>query len=212
MLPAREAYALLKKYRIRTVNCGFAKNLEEAELLAENMGFPVVIKTDAEGIIHKTDVGCVKIAYSRDSLEDTYREVLRNARKAAKGVNGVIVQEFLRGLEAIAGSAVDSSFGRVIMFGSGGVLTQIFRDVSFRLVPISREDAESMIGDTKISGMLDYRGNKIDKGKIVDLLLKLNALVQSENIREMDINPVFLNEKGAFAADVRIVRSQPANL
>ena len=205
MLSAEEAYALMKKYRVKTVNYGVARNFEEAELVAENLGFPLVLKIDSPKIIHKTDVGCVRIVYSRDSFKAGYTEVIRNARKITKGINGVLMQAFLRGLEAIAGSAIDEQFGKVLMFGSGGVLTQIFKDVSFRLVPISKEDAESMIYDTKMAQLLNYRGNKIDKGKIVDVLLKLNNLVQNEDIREMDINPLFLNEKGAFAADVRVI-------
>lgn len=205
MLSAEQAYALLKKYRVRTASYGIARNFEEAELLAENIGYPLVLKIDAPEIVHKTDAGCVKVVYTGEQLKGMYRELLSSARKVAGQINGVVVQEFLRGLEAIAGAALDEQFGKVIMFGSGGVLTQIFRDVSFRLVPISREDAESMVDDTKIAKLLNYRGNSVDKAKIVDVLLKLNSLVQAENIREMDINPLFLNEKGAFAADVRII-------
>lgn len=205
MLPAEQAYGLLKRYRIPVVRHGLARNLEEAGLLAENMGFPLVLKADSPQIVHKSDVGCVRVAYNQEGFERLYKEVLRNAGKAAKEINGVIVQEFLRGLEAIAGATVDRQFGKVIMFGSGGVLTQAFRDVSFRLVPISREDADSMIGDSKLSGLLNYRGNRIDRNKVINALLKLNNLVQKENIKEMDINPLFLNEKGAFAADVRII-------
>ena len=116
--------------------------------------------------MHKTDVGCVKIAYSQDKLEEVYKKVTSNAKKITKDINGILVQEFVRGLEAITGSAMDGQFGKVMMFGSGGVLTQVFKDVSFRLVPISKEDAESMIDDTKVSQLLNYRGNNIDKNKI----------------------------------------------
>lgn len=204
MLLAEEAFALLKKYGLPVVRHGMARSLEEAELLAENIGYPLVLKIDSRSIIHKTDVGCVKIVYD-GGLEEAYRQVHANARKITQEINGVLVQSFLRGLEAIAGCAVDSQFGKVLMFGSGGVLTQIFKDVSFRLVPISKEDAKSMIEETKVAQLLDYRGNRIDKGKIVSALLKLNNLVQNEPVKEMDINPLFLNEKGAFAADVRII-------
>ncbi len=207
MLSAEQAYALLRKYRIKAVNTGLAKTFPEAELLAENIGFPLILKIDAAQIVHKTDVGCVRIAYSQDKLGEVYKEVTSNARKITKEINGVLVQEFVRGLEAITGSAMDGQFGKVMMFGSGGVLTQIFKDVSFRLVPISKEDAESMIDDTKVSQLLNYRGSNIDKNKIVDVLLKLNNLVQNENIHEMDINPLFLNDNGAFAADVRVVKA-----
>ncbi len=206
MLSAEQAYGLLRKYRIKTVNHGLARTFQEVELLAENIGFPLVLKIDATQIVHKTDVGCVRVAYSYDMLEEVYKEVTNNAKKITKDVNGVLVQEFVRGLEAITGSAHDSQFGKVMMFGSGGVLTQIFKDVAFRLVPISKEDAENMIDETKVSQLLNYRGNNIDKSKIVDVLLKLNNLVQTENVKEMDINPLFLNNKGAFAADVRIVK------
>lgn len=205
MLLAEQAFALLRKYRIHTADYGIARNLEEAEFIAANMGFPLVLKIDSAKIVHKTDAGCVKLVYNADMLESSYREILGNAKKITGEINGVVVQSHIRGLEAIAGLALDQQFGKVIMFGSGGVLTQIFRDVAFRLVPISKEDAESMLDDTKISRLLNYRGNNIDRNAVTGALLKLNNLMQNEHLREMDINPLFLNEKGAFAADVRII-------
>ena len=206
LLTAEASYALMKKYRVPVVRHGLAKTFAEASFIAENVGFPLVLKIDSAKIIHKTDVGCVKVVHSHEDLEASYKAVLSNARKITKEINGILVQQFLKGLEAITGSAIDPQFGKTLMFGSGGVLTQVFKDVTFRLVPISRHDAESMIDDTKISQLLNYRGNKVDRNKIIGVLLKLNHLVQNEDIQEMDINPLFLTERGAFAADVRIIK------
>jgi len=203
LLLEHESKALLEKYGIKTATCIFCETEEEAVRAARKLSFPVVMKVAGRGIVHKSDVGGVILNIRS---EEEVRKAFRNLMSIPKA-EGVNVQPQLeRGIEVIAGVAENEQFGSVVMFGLGGIFVEVLRDVSFRLLPLTRRDAEEMVREVKGYRLLEgYRGMKGDVGAVVDLLLKLNEIVERESIVEMDLNPVFVYEKGFAVADARIV-------
>lgn len=199
-MPDAEAYKLAEKYSIKTA--GWFTSLDETSAFkkASKMGFPLYLKIDSPDIIHKSRQGCVKLAY-KDNFLSSFREVKRNAKKITNNINGIIVQKPVNGNETIIGIKIDAQFGYVIMFGSGGILTELIKDVSFRLIPLSKKDATEMILDTKIASLLSKNTNQI-----VSVLSKVSKLAVAYNIRELDINPLIVSEKGPIAADIRIIQ------
>lgn len=197
-----DAYKLLEKYKIKTVRTMLAKNVSEAELIAANIKFPAVIKIDSPDIVHKSREGCIDFVYNDNEMAEKFKALLNKAKKLTDNINGVIIQEKASGLEIIAGAKQDEQFGSVIMFGFGGVLTEMLKDVSVRLVPISEPDAKSMIDDTKAGALLSEDAKKI----LADMLMKISNMIEKEgNIRELDINPIIISGEGALACDVRII-------
>lgn len=203
MLSLKASFELMKFYGIPITPFYYATNKEEAEIIKENLHFPVVIKIDSQKIIHKTDMEAVKICYSQDTFEKDFEKLFSLGK--IYDSDGILVQEFVKGYECIAGVKIDDQFGPVILFGSGGILTEALNDVSVRLIPISKKDAEEMIDETNVSKILNFRTNNIDKEHVIDVLLKISALAEKESIKELDINPLFVNNSGVFAADVRIM-------
>jgi len=203
LLLEQEAKELLESYGIKTALGKICFSEDDAVEFAKKIGFPVVMKV--HGILHKSDVGGVLLDIRN---EDEVRIAFRRL-SSIEGAKGVNVQPMLKGVELIVGSAEDEQFGSYIMFGLGGIFAEVLRDVSFRLVPISRRDAEEMIREIRGYRILEgYRGIKVDRDSIVDLLLKVSEIVEKEEIVEMDLNPVFANENGCFVADARIVKGK----
>ena len=142
--------------------------------------------------------GCVEKVGNEDELRNAFRNVMSNAKKTTNNINGIIIQPVLSGFEAIAGIKKDAAFGHVIMFGSGGSMAETINDVSFRLIPINEKDAASMINETK--------AGRFANGYVVESLLKLSELAEeNSNIKELDINPLIINNNGVIAADIRII-------
>ncbi|MEM4689212.1 MAG: acetate--CoA ligase family protein [Archaeoglobaceae archaeon] len=203
LLLEREAKELLESYGVRTAKAVVCESEEEAVRVAKSIGFPVVMKVN--GILHKSDVGGVVLNLK---TEEEVRNAFRRL-SAIEGAKGVNVQPQLSGIELIIGSAENEQFGSYLMFGLGGVFVEVLRDVSFRLIPLSREDAYEMIREIKGYKILEgYRGFKANVDAIIDLLLKVSEIVENESIVEMDLNPVFANENGCFVADARIVKGK----
>ncbi len=152
---------------------------------------------------HKSDVGGVLLNISS---EEEVRQAFSRLMSIPKA-EGVNVQPMLeKGIEVIVGVAENEQFGSVVMFGLGGVFVEVLKDVSFRLLPLTREDAEEMVREVKGYRLLEgYRGQKGDVRAVIDILMKLNEVVEREGIVEMDLNPVFVYERGAVVADARIV-------
>ncbi|MFA4820367.1 MAG: acetate--CoA ligase family protein [Candidatus Aenigmatarchaeota archaeon] len=202
-IPDHAAYKMLESYGIPVANWSFARTLEEAAIAAENLHFPLILKADSTEIMHKMSSGCIRTANDMDHLRKMFEIVMKNARKQAKNVNGIILQELIRSdtenvQELIIGIKKDAQFGLVIMFGAGGRLTAQ-DDVCFRLVPITEKDAMEMLHEPKISRLITRHD------KIADILLKVSKLAEYEKISELDINPLLVSDKGVLAADVRII-------
>ncbi len=203
LLMEHESKELLESYGIKTARCIFAASEDEAVAAAKQIGFPVAMKVASRRIVHKSDVGGVALNISS---EDEVREAFRRLM-SIENAEGVNVQPMLKkGIEIFVGVAENEQFGSIIAFGLGGYLVELLGDVAFRLIPITRRDAEEMVRETKAYALLSgYRNMRGDVESVVDLLLRISKMVEEESIVEMDLNPVFVYEKGCVVADARIV-------
>lgn len=209
-----EAKDLVKSYGIPVAPTKLARNEEEAVEIANSMGYPVVLKIASPDITHKSDVGGVVMNIRSDEeVREAFRTIIINVRRYAPNASiyGVVVQKMVpKGREVIIGTTKDPIFGHIIMFGLGGVYTELFKDVSFRLVPLSLYEAKEMVMETKAYTLLKgFRGEPpADIPSVINTLIRVSKLVTDvPQIVEMDINPLFVYEEGvgALAVDVKIV-------
>ena len=181
---------------------------EETISAASEIGFPVVLKLMAEDVVHKSDSGAVKLNIkSKEEAEQAYDALMKIEAKSEKKIS---VQKMADEpiTELIIGMTTDPQFGPALMFGIGGILVELLEDVSFRIAPVTEYDCIEMIKEIKGFPILDgYRGKpKADINAIVDVLMKISDLViNNEEIFEMDLNPVFIYEKGLICVDARII-------
>jgi acetyl-CoA synthetase (ADP-forming) len=207
-----EAKMLCKEYGIPTPEFTLAKNVNEAIDFAEKIGYPVVLKIVSPDIIHKTEAGGVLIDLkNRDDVKKGFEKIVenvRNYRPNAKIV-GILVQKMApQSTEIIVGGIKDPQFGPTLMFGLGGVFVEVLKDVTFRVAPITEDDAKEMIKEIKAYPILKgYRGEKPkDESAIVKILLAASKLMlENEEIDQMDLNPIMVYEKGASVVDARII-------
>jgi acyl-CoA synthetase (NDP forming) len=207
-----ESKELLKSAGIDVVDTRLAVSKEEAVSLSQKLGFPVVLKIASSDIVHKSDDGGVRLGLNDTSqVGEAYDQILQAIKRKhpqAK-IRGVAVQKMARpGVEVIIGMSKDEQFGPVLMFGLGGVLVEVLKDVSFRIVPLSRRDAAEMLREIKGYPLLEgYRGQEaVDIPRLEKLLLKISDFVeQHPEIRELDLNPVFAYSDGAIAVDARVI-------
>ncbi len=205
-----EAMELLSAYNIPVARWGIARTLEEVRKIADDIGYPVVLKVISPDIVHKSDAGGVRLNVDREEVESAFRDILLSIERKFPGarIDGVLVQEMVGdGAEVIVGMKRDPSFGPVIMFGLGGVFVEVFRDVTFRVAPLTKESAMEMIKKVRAYRILrGYRGARgADIDALADVLVKVSALAtENEKILEMDLNPVKVTEKGCVVVDVRI--------
>ena len=206
-----ESREVLEYYNIPVVKGEIVKSIESAKQFIEKIHYPVALKVVSKQIIHKTDVGGVMLNIRNEKeLIDGYHEIVKNIEKNISNatIEGIFVQEMLSGTEVIIGGKKDPTFGQTIAFGLGGIFVEIYKDISFRVVPISKNDALKMIKDIKAYKILEaYRGSKpANIDALVDMLLKTSRLLEENHeIKELDINPVFAMPDGAVAADARII-------
>jgi acyl-CoA synthetase (NDP forming) len=207
-----EAKQVVKEAGIKVTETRLASSQKEALAICNEIGFPVVLKIASPDITHKSDAGGVKTGLRNAAeVKKAYGEIMASVKTKfpdAK-IEGVSVQSMARpGVEIIIGMFKDAQFGPVIMFGLGGIFVEVLKDVSFRLIPIEKRDAEEMIGEIKGKALLQgYRGQEpADIKSLVDVLLKVSALVEkTPEIKEIDLNPVFAYKDAAVAVDARIV-------
>lgn len=211
-----EAKRLLAEAGIPVVEAQLATDRDSAVALAKQAGFPVALKVVSPQISHKSDVGGVKLSLtSAGEVGEAFDEVTAAARHAEPDaqIEGVSVQRMAApGIEVIVGMTTDPQFGPVLMFGLGGVLVEVLKDVAFRVVPLTERDARQMVRDIQGFPVLEgYRGQEpADVEALEELLLKLSSFVEAHpEISELDLNPVFAYAKGAVAVDARIVLSVP---
>jgi acetyl coenzyme A synthetase (ADP forming)-like protein len=211
-LTAPEGKRVCEAYGIPTPPEGLATSATEAVRLAEEMGYPVVLKIVSTDILHKTDAGGVLTGLQTAAeVEQGYATVIANAKAyhAAAHITGVQVQQMLPpAQEVIVGAITDPSFGKVVAFGLGGVLVEVMQDITFRLAPATSQEALSMLDD--IAGAAVLRGVRgkagVDRSAVGRLIEHVSHLVHDfPEISEMDLNPVFASDQGATAVDVRIV-------
>ncbi|MDY6957947.1 MAG: acetate--CoA ligase family protein [Halobacteriota archaeon] len=212
-LMEHESKKLLEDAGIATTGCEVAKSQDEAVEMAKKIGFPVVLKVLSPDIIHKSDVGGVKLGLaSEEEVKSGYDELIANAKKVSENITGIGVQRMADpGVEIIVGMTKDPQFGPALMFGLGGVFVEILKDVSFRIVPIEARDADEMIREIKGFPMLEgYRGSPpADLSKIQGLLLSMSKFVSDHpEIDEIDLNPVFAYPDSVLVADARVITGE----
>ena len=207
-----ESKQILKEVGINTTEIKLARTKEEAVSHSKELGFPAILKIVSPDILHKTDVGGVKLGLNNeDDVGNAYDGIISMIKKqepSAK-IKGVSVQPMARpATEVIIGMSKDPQFGPVLMFGLGGILVEVLKDVSFRIVPLTRRDAREMIGEIKGYPILEgYRGQEpANIAVLEELLLKVSEFVDSRpEIAELDINPIFAYSDGALAVDARVI-------
>ncbi len=211
-LSQADALSLLEAYGIPAARWGRAGSIEEARSLADAIGYPVTMKILSPDIIHKTDVGGVRLDIKNSrQLEEAFTAMYRQIKDKQPGarLDGVIIQEYLSGgIELLLGYKKDPTFGPVLAFGAGGVFTEILNDISLRILPLSRDEAKAMIEETKVSKMLSgARGTKaVDMELLVNYLITFSELVLANPaISEIDLNPLRAFAGRVVALDARVI-------
>jgi len=208
-----EAREVLSAYGFRVPEARLAESAEQAVEMAESIGYPVVMKISSPDILHKSDIGAVRVGLADPAqVADTFDLImLRSQRYAPTAtLRGVLVQEMVRGgKEVILGVSRDPQFGPLIMFGFGGIYVEVLKDVAFRVAPIDRRHAQEMVHEIRAAALLGgVRGERpADTEAIVEALLRISQLaVEFPEIVEMDVNPLAALEpgRGVVAIDSRI--------
>jgi len=207
-----EAKTICMEYGILVTKFKLAKNEDEAVKFAEEIGFPVVLKIVSPDIIHKSDIGGVILNLKNaKEVKAAYKQIMENVKKRRKDAKilGVIVQEMAPpSTEVIVGAIKDPQFGPTLMFGLGGVFVEILKDVTFKVAPITEEEAREMLTEIKAYPLLKGYRNlpPADTEALVKILLNTSRLVTEHmEIKELDLNPIMVYEKGAKTVDARII-------
>jgi acetate---CoA ligase (ADP-forming) subunit beta len=212
-----ESKQLLEAAGIPTTSARLARSADEAAAMATEIGYPVVLKILSQDIAHKSDVGGVALGLTdADAVRRGYEKMMADVAAAQPDarIDGVSVQrQAAPGTEVIVGVTRDPQFGPVVMFGLGGVLVEVLRDVAFRVVPLEPRDAGELVREIKGFPLLQgYRGAlPADVAAIESLILKVSEFVESHpEVEELDLNPVFAYPDGAIAVDARVIVSPAA--
>ncbi|MBI2042405.1 MAG: acetate--CoA ligase family protein [Candidatus Nealsonbacteria bacterium] len=204
-----ETRDLLERYKIPLCPTKLAAYKNEAAAFAKSVGYPAVLKVFSRGVIHKTDLGLVKTDLKNEvDLKNTWDEIIKKTRGIK--TEGILVQKQISGVETVIGMKRDAQFGPVIMFGLGGILVEIIKDVSFRIAPLERADAMTMMQEVRGYKLLKgFRSTKpVDIKKLASMIIALSRLsLENNEIAEIDLNPVIANEKGAWVVDPRFLKS-----
>jgi len=207
-----ESKELLQKAGIPVVDTRLARTKREAVSISKQMGFPVVLKISSPDVIHKSDAGGVKLGLANATqVGKAYSEIVSSIKQAypEAEIHGLSVQRMAGpGVEVIIGMSKDPQFGPVLMFGLGGILVEVLKDVSFRIVPVSERDARDMIGEIKGYPILEgYRGQKpVSIAALEKLIVRVSQFAENNpHIAELDLNPVFAYPDKAIAVDARVV-------
>jgi len=212
LLTELESKQILHDVGIPTTLGQLATSAEEAVRMADSIGYPVVLKIASPDIVHKSDVGGVRLHLQHgEEVRQAFHTMQQSLATQAPGarVDGIIVQPMATpGLEVIVGMSKDATFGPVLMFGLGGILVEVLKDVAFRIVPLAPRDAAEMIRDIQGFQLLaGYRGAPpADLAALQDILLRLSVFVaETSEVQEIDLNPIYAYAQGALAVDARVV-------
>lgn len=203
-LSEKEVKDLLKLYNIKTTKYKIVKKEEDLDKI--DLDFPVALKVCSSKILHKTDVSGVKLGIKN---MDELREEFKKFKKKFSKKDLLVDQMVEKGVEVIIGLVQDDTFGLTIMVGVGGIYTELYKDVSFRIIPLlDRYSAEEMLDEIKGKKLLEgFRNIKADKEKVVDLLMKVSKIGEElmDHIDQMDLNPVFIYEKDYCVVDAKLI-------
>ena len=194
---------LMKSFGIRTTKYEIVQKIEDLEKI--NLKYPVALKVCSNKILHKTDVGGVKLNIkNKDELKSYFKKFKKKFPKE----NLLIDQMEEKGVEIIIGLIQDPTFGLSIMFGVGGIYTELYKDVTFRVVPIEKHDAEEMVEEIKGKKLLEgFRNIQADKKIVIDLIMKVSNIGQNliDKIDQMDLNPVFVYKNDYCVVDAKLI-------
>ncbi|MFX0096777.1 MAG: acetate--CoA ligase family protein [Candidatus Hodarchaeota archaeon] len=212
-LMEHESKEIISEFKIPTTTFEIAETVDEAVSIAEKVKYPVVLKIVSPNIIHKTDVGGVRLDLRNShEVENGFKDIVNKAKSKVPNATivGVMIYHFSpKGVaEVIVGMTTDPQFGPTIMFGLGGVFVELLEDVSFRLLPISKREAQDMVKETRAYPVLrGYRGKPpADLNALLNILVRVSDLVDfHEEIAQIDLNPTIVYEKGAITIDSRII-------
>tara|TARA_Y100000310_G_scaffold342637_1_gene446711 strand:+ start:13402 stop:14025 length:624 start_codon:yes stop_codon:yes gene_type:complete len=199
----REAEDFLEKAGFDVARREFCTTPMEAVKAAKKLKYPIAMKVVSQKILHKSDVGGVALDIKSDSeIKKTF-----NSMKKLKGFEGVLIQDYTEGAFVLLGLKKDPTFGHVVVVGAGGIYTEMLKDVSFRVCPITNDDAKEMLKELKFYDVLKgVRGEKYNLKKVRDTLVALSRLAKNNpKIKELDINPMILSDSDARIVDARIV-------
>jgi acyl-CoA synthetase (NDP forming) len=205
---------ILSVYGIPLIEGGLVNSIENGQILANSIGYPVVMKVASSQLLHKSEAGVVKIGVADDlSFAETYNQLIGKASRFDPGaaLDGILVEKMApKGEEVIIGMKRDPGFGPVMMFGMGGIFVELFKDVAFRIAPLNLNDALDMVQETKAYRLLDgWRGGtRFDIEAITSAIMKLSQLaIDFPQIQEVEINPlrVLPEGEGALALDCRMI-------
>ena len=207
------AKSILKKYGIKVPGFALVKSTNEAAKAAKKIGFPLVMKVVSPQILHKTDVGGVKVGIDNVAdVKKTFNDMYgRLSKKKGIDVKGILLEKMIPkgGVELIVGIQNNPQFGPMLMVGLGGVLTDILKDVAFRMLPITTSDAKSMLNELKGSKLLKgFRGSApIDTNMVAKALVQIGKIGvdNSDYINSIDFNPVIVYPKSYFVVDAKII-------
>ena len=201
-LAENEVKELLRESGIPTTDFQVVDRFEDIDL--KKLKSLVVLKVCSPSILHKTDVGGVVLDVPKDQLEEEFRKM-----KEKFPNDKILVESHQdRRVEVIVGLINDPTFGLTVMFGLGGIYTEVYKDVTFRVVPIKKEDAEEMLKEIKAAPILEgFRKIKVDRDAIINILMKVSALGvrYMDKVDQMDLNPVFVKERGAVVVDAKLL-------
>jgi acyl-CoA synthetase (NDP forming) len=204
-----DAFRFLEDRGLPVLRTVMARDADEAAHAAAAAGFPVALKIASPDVIHKTETGGIRTSL-RDEAEvrDAFASITGafKAKNPEKRLDGVLVQSQGEGIELIVGTLTDAQFGPVIMCGIGGVFVEALDDVAFRLIPIEPKDATQMVEDLQGFRLLARpRSHSIDLAQVHAFLVAVSRLVEEHpEVREMDLNPVFVSSSGLKVCDARI--------
>jgi len=212
-----EAKVACVEYGIPTPSFRSVNSADDALASAEEFGYPVVLKIISPDILHKTDIGGVKLNLtSKDAVKSAYQSIVQTVkvRMPSARLTGVLVQKMAPdSTQVIVGSTRDPQFGPTILFGLGGVFVEILKDVAFRITPLEERDAHDMIREIRgYPILMGYRGSPpVDQNAIANVILCASRLVtENLQIEQMDLNPTIAYEHGAMVVDARILLSPQA--
>jgi acetyltransferase len=211
-----EAKTLLGLHEVPISGDRLATTADEAVRIAAGMDSDVVLKIVSPDILHKSDAGGVRVGLkSEEQIRAAFDAIVKNAQayRANADIRGVLVSAMApKGVEVIVGTKIDDQFGPIIMYGLGGVLVEVMKDVAFRVLPITRSGAQKMIEETRtfpiLKGVRGHAG--YDRESLAGLLVQCSQLIEAyPEIEEMDLNPVIVHEKGLSIVDARIILKSP---
>ena len=177
--------------------------MNETKRFANKISYPVVLKIASDKLLHKTDIHAVRVNVTKDQIEKVFKDL--NKIKIEK--QGILVQKFKQGKQILIGLKKDQTFGHIIVVGVGVIFTEVIKDTSFRIAPINKNQAKKMLKELKAYPILTgVRGGKIKIDAITKVILKVSALSKKcPTIKELDINPLVVDENKARIVDARII-------